>query len=128
MHGMTWPPKARSFWPLLPSVLLTDCATTYRLDVAWVLAHRFVEPHMKDVAHSPTQYEVRVFIGPDTIPGHVLGHWLDNFGAASRRGVPRRLRARSGDGHVDDPVGCSRWKRGMEALRRLPGNASVGRS
>ncbi len=27
MHGMMVSPKARSFWPLLVSVLLTDCAT-----------------------------------------------------------------------------------------------------
>jgi hypothetical protein len=119
---------------------------TYRLDVAWVLAHRFVELHMKDVGHTPAQYEARVFIGPDTLPGRVLGHWLDSFGAAysvppatgiaagdtltldltlSGRGVPRHLRTRPGDGHVDDPVGCSRWDRGMEAFRRLPGDASV---
>jgi hypothetical protein len=54
----------------------------YRLDVGWVLAHRFVELHMTDVAHTPAQYEARVFIGPDTLPGHVIGHWLDNTGAA----------------------------------------------
>jgi hypothetical protein len=55
---------------------------TYRLEVAWVLAHRFVELHMEDVEHTPARYEARVFIGPDTLPGHVLGHWLDSFGAA----------------------------------------------
>ena len=55
---------------------------TYRLEVAWLLAHRFVELHMKDVGHTPAQYEARVFIGPDTLSGHVIGHWLDNFGAA----------------------------------------------
>jgi hypothetical protein len=49
---------------------------------------------MTDIAHTPAQYEARVFIG---------------------------------EGPVDDPVGCSRWDRGMEALRRLPGDASVDR-
>lgn len=54
----------------------------YRLDAEWVLQHRFVELHMEDVEQTPARYEARVFIGPDTLPGHLLGHWLDNFGAA----------------------------------------------
>ena len=110
---------------------------TYRLDIVWVLAHRFVELHMKDVAHTPAQYEARVFIGPDTLPGHVIGHWLDNTGAAYSvppatgitagdtltldfpypGGAFHDTFARPGKGQVDDPVGCSRWVRGMEALR-----------
>jgi hypothetical protein len=55
---------------------------TYRLDATWVLQRRFVELHMTDVRHTPPQYEARVFIGPDTVAGRVLGQWLDNFGAA----------------------------------------------
>ena len=55
---------------------------TYRLDGTWVLQGRFVELHMEDVEHTPPGYEARVFIGPDTLPGRVLAHWLDNFGAA----------------------------------------------
>jgi hypothetical protein len=55
---------------------------TYRLDATWVLQRRFLELHMQDVANSPPRYEARVFIGPDTLPGRVLAHWLDNFGAA----------------------------------------------
>lgn len=55
---------------------------TYRLDVAWTLQRRFVELHMVDVQNTPPQYEARVFIGPDTVPGRILGHWLDSFGAA----------------------------------------------
>lgn len=68
---------------------------TYRLDVAWVLGHRFVELHMEDAAHTPPQYEARVFIGSDTLPGHVLAHWLDNFGAAYS--VPPATGSTSGD-------------------------------
>jgi hypothetical protein len=55
---------------------------TDRLDAAWTLQHRFLELHLRDVEHTPPQYEARVFIGPDTLPGRVLAHWLDNFGAA----------------------------------------------
>jgi hypothetical protein len=55
---------------------------TYRLDAGWTLQHRFVELHLRDTEHTPPQYEARVFIGPDTLPGLVLAHWLDNFGAA----------------------------------------------
>jgi hypothetical protein len=54
----------------------------YRLEGVWVLQHRFVELHMEDVEHSPPRYEARVFIGLDTLPGHLVGHWLDSFGAA----------------------------------------------
>jgi hypothetical protein len=54
---------------------------TYQLEGAWVLQGRFIELHMQDVANTPPRYEARVFIGPDTLPGRVLAHWLDNFGA-----------------------------------------------
>jgi hypothetical protein len=55
---------------------------TYRLEGTWVLQGRFVELHMEDVANRPPRYEARAFIGPDTLPGHILAHWMDNFGAA----------------------------------------------
>jgi hypothetical protein len=54
----------------------------YRLEAAWTLQHRFVELHMLDTEHTPPQYEARVFVGPDTLPNHVVAHWLDNTGAA----------------------------------------------
>jgi hypothetical protein len=54
----------------------------YRLEGTWMLQGRFIQLHMEDVDHAPPLYEARVFIGPDTLPGRVLGHWLDNFGAA----------------------------------------------
>jgi hypothetical protein len=53
----------------------------YTLVARRVLAERFVELHMTDVAQPP-QYEARVFIGVDTVPGQVVVHWLDNFGGA----------------------------------------------
>jgi hypothetical protein len=40
-----------------------------------------VELHMRDVRR-PSAYEARVFIGADTTAGHLIAHWLDNFGAA----------------------------------------------
>ncbi len=54
---------------------------TYTLDASRTLAGRWVELHMLDIQRPP-QYEARVFIGADTIPGRVLVHWLDSFGAA----------------------------------------------
>jgi hypothetical protein len=53
----------------------------YTLVARRVLAGRFVELHMTDVAQPP-QYESRVFIGVDTVPGQVVVHWLDSFGGA----------------------------------------------
>jgi hypothetical protein len=54
----------------------------YRLDGAWILQHRYVELHMTDVLHTPAEYEARVIIGPDTLAGHLIAHWIDNTGAA----------------------------------------------
>jgi hypothetical protein len=54
----------------------------YQMDGTWTLQHRYVELHMQDVKHRPPEYEARVFIGADTVPGHVLAHWMDIFGAA----------------------------------------------
>jgi hypothetical protein len=68
---------------------------TYRLEGGWVLQRRFVELHMEDVEHTPPRYEARVFIGPDTVPGRLVGHWLDNFGAAFS--VPPATGAAVGD-------------------------------
>jgi hypothetical protein len=59
-----------------------ELPVTYRLEASWTLQGRFVELHMQDVEHRPPRYEARVFIGPDTVPGQVIAHWLDNFGAA----------------------------------------------
>ncbi len=67
---------------------------TYDLEARRILDGRFVELHMKDVAH-PSQYEALVFIGEDTLPKRVLAHWLDNFGAAYS--VPHGQGAISGD-------------------------------
>jgi hypothetical protein len=73
---------------------------TYRLDAAWTLQRRFVELHMRDVRHTPPQYEARVFVGPDTAAGRVIAHWLDNFGAAYS--VPPAAGAVRGDTLVLD--------------------------
>ena len=53
----------------------------YTLVATRVLGDRYVELHMSD-GMLPPKYEARVFIGADTVPGRVLVHWLDNFGAA----------------------------------------------
>lgn len=57
-------------------------SVTYALTARRVLADRYVELHMRDVARPPG-YEARVFVGADTVPGRVLVHWLDSFGAAA---------------------------------------------
>jgi hypothetical protein len=54
---------------------------TYDVLARRVLNGRYVELHMRDVAR-PAQYEALVLIGEDTLPKHVVVHWLDSFGAA----------------------------------------------
>lgn len=54
----------------------------YRMDATWTLQRAFVELHMVDAEHTPPGYEARVFVGPDTVPGRLVTHWLDNTGAA----------------------------------------------
>jgi hypothetical protein len=67
---------------------------TYTVAARRVLAGRYVELHMTDV-NQPPQYEARVFVGADTVPGRVLVHWLDSFGAAFS--VPHAAGAIVGD-------------------------------
>jgi hypothetical protein len=50
------------------------------LDAEWVLQHRFVRLHMKDVA-DPPKYEAIVLIGFDPAAGRYVAHWTDTFGA-----------------------------------------------
>jgi hypothetical protein len=50
------------------------------LDAEWVLQHRFVRLHMKDVAEPP-KYEAIVLIGFDPAAGRYVAHWTDTFGA-----------------------------------------------
>jgi hypothetical protein len=50
------------------------------LDVEWVLQHRFVRLHMKDVAEPP-KYEAIVLIGFDEAAQRYVAHWTDTFGA-----------------------------------------------
>jgi hypothetical protein len=50
------------------------------LDVEWVLQHRFVRLHMKDVA-DPPKYEAIVLVGFDPTAGRYVAHWTDTFGA-----------------------------------------------
>jgi hypothetical protein len=66
----------------------------YTLSARRVLGGRYVELHMVDASTPPT-YEARVFVGEDTIPGRVLVHWLDTFGAAFS--VPAATGTLSGD-------------------------------
>ena len=50
------------------------------LDVDWVLQHRFVRLHMKDLA-DPPKYEAIVMVGFDPQRMRYVAHWTDNFGA-----------------------------------------------
>jgi hypothetical protein len=106
---------------------------TYRLEGMWVLQGRFVELHMEDVANRPPRYEARVFIGPDTLPGHVLAHWMDNFGAAYS--VPPATGQVAGDSLTLDfpyPAGAFHdtfvYNRATDAwtMRRTPQTARAG--
>lgn len=50
------------------------------LDADWVLQHRFVRLHMKDVA-DPPKYEAMVMVGYDPARQRYVAHWTDNWGA-----------------------------------------------
>ena len=69
-------------------------AVQYRLTAARTLGGKYVELHMVDIAKTP-QYEARVFVGADTVPGGILVHWLDTYGAAYS--VPPGVGAARGD-------------------------------
>jgi hypothetical protein len=49
------------------------------LDVEWVLQHRFLQLHMKDVANPP-KYEAIVLVGYDDPGRRYVIHWCDTFG------------------------------------------------
>jgi hypothetical protein len=49
------------------------------LDAEWVLDHRFLRLHYRDVAR-PMQYEAQVFLGWDEVRRVLVAHWLDVFG------------------------------------------------
>ena len=45
----------------------------------WVLHHKFVQLHYRDVA-TPPNYEALILIGYDSIGKRYICHWADNFG------------------------------------------------
>jgi hypothetical protein len=49
------------------------------LDAQWVLDHRFLSLHYRDVAR-PMQYEAQVYVGWDEERRAYVAHWLDVFG------------------------------------------------
>jgi hypothetical protein len=67
---------------------------TYTLVARRTLQDKYVELHMTDVSQPP-RYEARVLIGEDTIPGRVIAHWMDAFGAAYS--IPHATGSISGD-------------------------------
>lgn len=49
------------------------------LDARWVLNHRFLELHYRDVKR-PMEYEAQVYVGWDEQRQACVAHWLDVFG------------------------------------------------
>jgi hypothetical protein len=49
------------------------------LEAKWVLQHRFLLLHMKDVANPP-KYEALVLIGWDPTNERYVAHWTDTYG------------------------------------------------
>lgn len=49
------------------------------LDATWVLQHRFVQVHMRDVKE-PSEYEALVMIGYEEKTGRYVAYWCDSFG------------------------------------------------
>jgi hypothetical protein len=50
------------------------------LQAAWVLQHRFVQLHMRDVKE-PSEYEALVLIGYEEKNDRYVAYWCDSFGA-----------------------------------------------
>jgi hypothetical protein len=51
------------------------------MDAEWVVQHRFLQLHMKDVANPP-KYEALVLIGYDGVAERYVAYWMDDFGGA----------------------------------------------
>lgn len=49
------------------------------LEAEWVLEHRFLRLHYRDVA-TPPQYEADVYVGWNRARGEYVVHWIDLFG------------------------------------------------
>jgi len=66
-------------WSVTRKIHGTTLSNT--LDVDWVLQHKFLQLHMKDVANPP-QYEALVLIGYDGLAERYILYWMDDFGGA----------------------------------------------
>jgi len=51
----------------------------HSVEAQWVLNHRFLQVHEKDVA-TPPAYEANIMIGYDNLSERYVAHWLDVFG------------------------------------------------
>ncbi len=49
------------------------------MEAQWVLQHRFLKLHMKDVSNPP-KYEALVLIGYDPLAERYVAHWTDTYG------------------------------------------------
>lgn len=60
------------------------------LQAAWVLQHRFVQLHMRDVKE-PSEYEALVLIGYEEKSDRYVAYWCDSFGPDyAAAGIGRR--------------------------------------
>ena len=65
-------------WNLVRQIRGKEVRNT--VEARWVLAHQFLEMHMKDV-NEPPAYEAIVLIGFDDDAHHYVAHWTDTWGA-----------------------------------------------
>lgn len=64
-------------WDLVRQIRGKEVRNT--VEARWVLAHQFLELHMKDVTEPPA-YEAIVLIGHDASANRYVAHWTDTWG------------------------------------------------
>ena len=69
--------KLEGTWHLTRRIRGTEVQNT--VSANWVLNHRFLQIHMKDVK-SPPAYEAIVLVGYIHASGQYVAHWCDTFG------------------------------------------------
>ncbi len=69
-------------WRMVGTVM--GDSVEYICEVDWVLNHRFLRWHLKDI-QQPPGYEALVFIGWDDEKSRYVAHWLDVYGGKASR-------------------------------------------
>jgi hypothetical protein len=112
-------------WKISRKIHGTVVANT--LEAKWVLQHKFLELHMKDVA-DPPEYEALVLIGYDGVAERYVAYWMDDYGGAysqvgygKRQGNSIEFRFEQADGAFYNTFNwepnAGGWKMVLEATK-----------